>query len=301
MSPVVVGPANPDGVATVADLVDEVYTHLEPSSVGYLNRLTNAVDENDVTFVFDFATAAAIKPNAYLCVDIEVVYVWDYDAATRTATVQRGMTGSIAAAHEVGALVQIQPRVSRFDVVKQLRHDIRSWPPALFVAQTLELTQSSNVRGYNFDADNVYRILDVRSTDVGDSPRPVKGWRYEPDADTTDYPSGKAIIFLDGAPNRAIQVVYAAPFDLSSFAPSTTLDTIGLDPTMYEIPVLGAAARLVREAPRTDTRAQGQSRLAEEVPPMHAMNASKDLMRLRDNRIHQEIARLRESWPQRRA
>lgn len=298
---VLLDPPLVDPTLTVETLVGEVYTHLEPSSFGYLNRLAEPVENvAQDTFVFEFNVQAAIKPGAYLGVDLEVVYVWDYDQATKRATVQRAMLGSVAAAHDAGALVQIQPRVSRFDVVKQLRHDIRSWPAALYVVDVVDFEQSTLVRAYDFDVPAFTRILDVLSLDPSGTWHRAPGWRFEPSADTTDFPSGRAIVFPSASTGRQVRVIYARPFDTSSFGLSTTLASIGLTDSMLDIPVLGAAARLVREAPRTDTRAQGQSRLAEEVPPMHLMNTSKDLTRRRDDRIHQEIARLRELFPQRR-
>ena len=292
-----------DETGTVEDLINEVYTHLEPSSFGYLNRLATAiVDTTETEFVFEYDNRAAIKPGAYLCCGVEVVYVWAFDETTKTATVQRAMLGSVASTHSTGALVQIQPRVSRFDVLKQLRHDIRSWPPALFVADSVVIDGSVAARAYDLPATDMQRILEVRWTSSlsGSVTRNYRGWHIDTNADTDVFPSGTSITF-DTAPGTGIfQVVYARPFDTSSFNLYTQLSTIGLTESVREIPVLGAAARLVREAPRTDTRAQGQSRLAEEVPPMHLTNTAKDLMRRRDDRIHQEIARLRESWPQRR-
>lgn len=292
-----------DATVTVDTLVAEVYTHLEPSSFGYLNRLAEPVPTTDQTeFTFEFANQAAIKPGAYLCVDVEVVYVWDYDAVTGAATVQRGMLGSIPTDHDAGALVQVQPRVSKYDVVKQLRHDIRSLPPALFVVNTVEFSPEANVRGYELALANVTRILNVVETRYSAAPRTVSGWRYDSNADIDVYPSGKALIFPWAFDTSSVvAVTYASSFDTSSFNLDTPLAQIGLSETMFEIPVLGAAARLVREAPRTDTRAQGQSRLAEEVPPGHISNTQRNLFKLRDDRIHQEIARLRERFPQRRA
>lgn len=295
-------PSDPLDTTPVSSLIADVYTHLEPSSFGYLNRLTEDVDDDDTSIVFDFGNQAAVRPGAYLCVDIEVLYVWDYDDAAKTATVQRAMLGSVAAAHAAGALVQIQPRVSSFDVLKQLRYDVQSWPPSLYRTTTIEVSVGAASRGYELDAVDAYRVLSVTYTPTGGTaPLAVSGWRVDFDADVDIYPSGKAIIFPAAFGPATVDVTYAAPFITDEWALDTLLADLGLTPSMYEIPVLGAAARLIREAPRTDTRAQGQSRLAEEVPPMHRANASKDLMRRRDDRIHQEIARLREKYPQRRA
>jgi hypothetical protein len=301
---VVLAPSTIDATVTVENLVNRVYTHLEPSSFGYLNRLASDItDITSETLVVERDNqAAAIKAGAYICVDIEVMYVWDYDPTTKTVTVQRGMLGSVATTHDTGALIQVQPRVSKYDVLVQLRDDIRSWPPSLFVPTTAELTEGTTSRGYDLAGiGEVIRPLRVRVTDPSaTSPHDASGWRYVANADPSDYPSGKALVF-DNPATSAVQFVYAAPFDTLVFDLDTPLAQVGLTEHQYEIPVLGAAARLVREAPRTDTRAQGQSRLAEEVPPMHLTNTSKSLMKMRDDRIHQEIARLRETYPQRRA
>lgn len=287
---------------TVAALIEEVYRHLEPSSFGKLNRLTADIDNVQDTLVVDFATGEAIREHSQICVDVEVMYVWEYDKATRTVTVQRGMGGSVPSAHTAGALVQVQPRVAAFDVLTQLQNEVRSWPPALYRVGRATLTFTANSRAYNLaSTTGMYRVLEVRglSTASG-TPRTLGGWRVDFNADTSVYPTGKAIVF-SAAYSGTAEVIFAAPFVTTSWSPTMTLASVGLSDSMLDIPVLGAVARLLHEAPRTDTRVQGQSRDAEEVPPMHTANLRAQMRRERDDRIHQEMARLRELYPQRRA
>lgn len=301
MSPVVLSEPTVLSDVYVSSLVNETYRHLEATSFGILNRLTGYIGDDATELVVDFDTAKAIRPNAYLCIDAEVMYVWNYDEATRTATVQRAMLGSRAVAHTAGALIQIQPRVSTFDVLTQLAHEIRSWPPALYQIDTLEITRSSLARAYDLaGAYDAYRVLEGRHTSTAStSPRTVS-FHVDFNADITTYPSGKAIIFTDPMSTGITEVVFARPFTTDPFELDTPLSQIGITETMRDIPVLGAAARLLREAPRTDIQRQGQSRLAEEVPPGHTGSTRTALRREADNRIHQEIARLRERYPQRR-
>ncbi len=64
---------------------------------------------------------------------------------------------------------------------------------------------------------------------------------------------------------------------------------------------MGAAARLMlaREIPRSDTNAQAQSRLAEEVPVTAMLQAAQALDRKTKNRLADEARRLREYFPYR--
>lgn len=302
--PVVLPSPSPVSSAYVSSLVQEVYRHLDATSFGVINRLTdNIATVEETTFTFDFEAGKAIRPGAYLCVDLEVVYVWTYNEATRVATVQRAMQGSTAAPHAAGALVQVQPRVSQFDVLTQIVHDIDSWPPSLYQTATTTISGGVTTRAYDLPGTTgITRILEIRRSRTGTSPTLVRKWRLDLNADTTTFPSGRSIVFPNGwDTGDTIEIVYAKPFDTSAVTLTTSLATIGLTDSMKDIPVYGAAARLVREAPRTETQPQGQARLADEVPPGHLGNTSAALWKKRDDRIHQEIARLRELYPQRRA
>lgn len=287
---------------TLAALVEAVFTHLEPTSLGILNELAADVTADATTITVTRDTQAAIRAGAYLCVDIEVFYVWAFDEATKTATVKRGMLGSIPAAHNAGALVQIQARNTNFDVLKELRNEIRSWPPGLFRPQTATIGLGSLTRAYDLPMLTGYRVLKARytGTGTGASSRSA-AYELDTNADTAVYPSGNAIIFNNAHANGTVIVTYGAPFVTDPWLLATSLNDIGLTPTMLDIPVLGAASRLLREAPRTDTRAQGQSSTDARVPPGYTGSTRTALRREADTRIHQEIVRLRETYPQRRA
>lgn len=290
----------PTDDSTVAHLVEAVFTHLDSSSFGLLNKLSTDIDDAVETVSFVRANQAAITPGAHLCIDVEVMYVWDVDEVAKIATVERGMLGSARAEHDAGALIQIQPRVSNFDVFKELRNEINSWPVALFRDVVVPVSVGTSTRTYELAVAGAYRILRADYRAVNVSTRGVS-WRDNFKADTAIYPSGKTITFDTSFSAGNVDVVVATPFATTPWALTTTMTEIGLTASMLDIPVLGAASRLIREAPRTDTQAQGQSRLAEEVPPMHRANERTRMRREADTRIHTEIARLRDKYPQRRA
>lgn len=288
---------------TVAALVEATFTHLDATSFGILNRLAEDCAVNAETLTAFFGTQVALRPGTYICIDIEVMYVWEYNEATKVATLQRGMLGSIPAAHATGALIQIQPRVSNFDVLKELRNEIRGWPPALYQLATvpLEVNLLIGTRAYDLPAPNLARVLEVRRTGTWLNATATNIPGYHIDYNTDAYPSGRAIVFDAACSPGTVEVVYASPFTTDPWALTTQLSSVGLQDSMFDIPVLGAASRLLREAPRTDTRNQGQSAVDAKVPPGYTGSTRTSLRREADTRIHAEIARLREKYPQRKA
>jgi hypothetical protein len=112
---------------------------------------------------------------------------------------------------------------------------------------------------------------------------------------TTDFASGGALVIYEGGyPGQAIRVRYRAPFGSLTALDDDVLADTGLPATAHDLPPLGAAVRLVagREVKRNFTEAQGEPRRAEEVPPTATLQSSRELLRIRQQRIVAEQSRL---------
>jgi hypothetical protein len=129
------------------------------------------------------------------------------------------------------------------------------------------------------------------------------GWRAERNMDVADYPSGSAL-FLDTEGEIALdlRVTFMRPYEVSAFDDTVDLDVIGLAPTQVDIAVLGALWRLVitREIKRNFIEAQGDPRSAQEVPPGAIANSGRVTKALRDERLREEMNRIRAMYPFRR-
>ncbi|HSS10255.1 MAG TPA: hypothetical protein VLL25_10235, partial [Acidimicrobiales bacterium] len=233
----------------------------------------------------------------------ELVYVWSSSGAT--ATVQRGMLGSIPAAHTSGAIVYVNPRWSNFTIFAALNEDLASLSAptnGLYQMKTVDLTYSPAITGYDLTAvTDILSVYDVRTDTYG----PAKDWPrlarnvLARNQNTGDFPSGFALqLFEGGYPGKTMRVQYRAPF--APFAALTdNLTVTGLPATAADLPPLGALWRLVapREIKRSTTDSQPESRTATEVPPGTSRQTAAGLMSLRQLRIKEEAARLAQMYP----
>jgi hypothetical protein len=289
---------------TVGQMVEETQRHLQGMRQNELNRVNGALTDSATTVACDFDLNSLV-PDSFIAIDDEVLYVWTTNEGGRTAEVQRGMLGSTASAHADGALIETNPRFARFAIRRALRQELLALSPPLFAVQTEEVSFASGDRAENLpnaETATPLFLIDIRAEPVS----PATTWKIVKaeivgGMFTGDFLSGWALQLQDDYGAVTTRVRWARPFALDVFDDATAFSTIGLSDSMGDIPPLGAAARLLsaREAVRTDTRAQGESRLAEEVPPGHHVSAARALHQLRDRRVEEELRRLRSVYPMR--
>ena len=283
------------------DLVNETRAHLQSGTRPEYNALAEDLDavETDVDLTH---ALGGIQRGAVISVNLELMYVFSVTGST--ATVQRGYLGSTPAAHTTGALVEVNPSFSDFQILRAINQEIDSYSSprhGLFQMKTVNLTFTAAV-GYDLTAvTDLIDVYDVRYEGYGSFyswPR-VGRWVLARNQDTGDFASGYALFIEEGtAPGRAIRVQYKAKFaNLATLA--TDLSTTGMPATAYDIPPLGAAARLVaaREVPRSRIDAQPEPRRAAEVPPGTSRQAAGGLLALRNQRLAEEAARLIAHYP----
>lgn len=287
----------------VSSLVESTRRHLLGQHRPQMNRLDSAIStvgQSTVTFEFD---AEGITKGSIISIDDELMYVWSRDKGTLQAVVQRGVLGTTAATHAVGALVEVNPRFPTSVIRDELQREIRSWHPRLFAVVTKELTVEIAKRAVDLDSvpGDFFHVLDIlrQPRALSDSWVRVRG-RAAHNLNTADFPSGSAL-FLDDPVEAStrIRVTYARPFDLSAFDDNTDLVAdVLLEPAYFDIATYGAAWRLVstREIKRTDSDAQGEPRDAQEVPPGHILQTARQLKALRDERIAEEHRLLVHRW-----
>jgi hypothetical protein len=98
---------------------------------------------------------------------------------------------------------------------------------------------------------------------------------------------------------RTMHIRYKGEFVALPAVLATDVTTTGLASTAWDIPPIGAAARLLmgRESRRSSVDAAPESRQASEVPPGTARSAAQGLMALRNQRIKEEASRLKARHP----
>lgn len=296
-------------MTTTDSLITECEGHLLSGDRDEQNRLTSTIGAGDDTLTFDFPLAG-IQKGAYVCLDLEVMYVWSVNTTSRSATVQRAMLGSAAGSHSAGTVAYVNPLFSKWQMFKAINveiQDLSSADNGLFAERAFTLTTQSVQKVYSVPLANtdLSDVLEIRWQETGPEllwPRVRRGeYQVIRDLDNSTASDTGLSLRIESSftPGRNLIVRYAADFSTLASISDDVATTTGLSATMLDIPPLGAAARLmgVREAKRAFTERAVNSRRASEVPGGESARAAGVLLQLLNSRIKDEAARLRRRWP----
>jgi hypothetical protein len=254
--------------------------------------------------------SGAIQAGAILGVDLELLLVLS-TTVNGAITVQGGYLGSTPANHTSGALVYINPRFSYFDIQVAINDDLLDLSSPTnglgritFIDQTFNPTYQGYDLGSNFDPISSH-ILEVSyqiAPPVRTYPLIRRGdWRVLRQANQPSvFPSGNGlIIYKSGYPGLPVHIQFLAPFQPLVNLTDDLTSVAGLSPTMYDLPDLGAAIKLMqpREVKRNFYEAQPDPRKAQEIPPSAVMNSSAKLEAQRQMRIAVEADRITAAYP----
>lgn len=290
-------------MTTAADWITETEAHLNVRNKP-LDKLAVAVTDVDAaTITLTYNPGDAITEGAILGVDLELLYVWAFDTSTLVATVERGFAGSTRATHLINTLVYINPTYSKYDIFRALNQDLASLgSEGLFAMSTVDLTFSSATAAYDLTSvtnlESIYRV-DAKYPGLTRDWERVRRYQIARNQNTTDFPSGFALTLLEGgSPGYAVRVSYKSGFTALTSLSSTKVST-NLPASAYDIPPLGAAARLVspREVARNETGSQGDTRRSEEVPAGAVRASAAGLWAIRQQRVGIERAELARRYP----
>lgn len=271
-----------------------------------INTLAGPVTAGDATFTFN--ADIRFVENSRLSVGLEDVYVTGVATGGGSATVVRGVYGSVAASHSAGDQVLINPAWSNWDVAQAVNDeiaDLSSPVNGLFRVRSVEFDFQPQTSGYALtglsDFIDVWR---VRFNEPGpeDDWKPIHPsmWRIDNAADTTDFASGQQIVLkAGGSPGQKVRVSYRAAYDQLTSPSDDVTSVAGLHDQAHDILSIGAAIRLLSglEAQRALTTSQPDPRRAEEVPPRTAAAALVPLLEQRKERILAERERLAAQFP----
>jgi len=287
-------------VTTTADLIAETRRHLRSMSRDQMNKLAATINTTDATLSFTY-DLKGVTEGSYLAVGLEIVYVWSVDGPAKTAVVERAQLGSAAAAATTGTIVRVNPLFPDFSIFAALNEELRAYSSpgvGLYRVGIVDLTYDPARSGYDLTgATGLIDVIDVETVGYlpGDQAR-LRPWRLLRGQDTADFASGFALVLYSGGyPGKTMRVTYKATFAPLAGLGDDVATVAGLHVEAHDIPPLGAAARLVapREARRSESDAQPESRAAVEVPPGTSRNAAAGFLGLRQTRLAEEAARLR--------
>lgn len=188
-----------------------------------VSELTAPMSADDITFTCDASTVNHLS-RGLVEIDDELILVRSYDATSGVVSVMgqangRGAEGTMAAAHAVNSLVTSNPAFPRQAIKDAINDATKALYPSLVVFGTHD---------FAYNAAQVEYELPVAVKDVWYAvgrwvgpekvSAPLPNWRFNPQANTSDFPTGKSIQIMDGmTPGQTVRVVYAkAPSAMSS-------------------------------------------------------------------------------------
>jgi hypothetical protein len=290
-------------VTTAGTLVDRTVQNLLAGTVEERNKLASSLDASTTSVPIEYSLGS-LREQTVFQVDSELMYVWEVNTASKTLTVERGFGGTTAATHADGAIVTVNPKFPRWQVLQALNDelsDLSSPMNGLFQMKTLDISYNGSDRQVNLTGvTSMIDLYDVRWRYTSDDYPVVRNYRLMRDMPTADFASGYVLTLDEPVMSSTIRVIYKDAYgSLSSEA--TTLASTGASSSLADLLVLGAQIRLLasREVKRNFIESQGDTRRSDEVPA-GAMNASvTNLLRLRRDRIQAEAARLSRQYPTR--
>lgn len=290
-------------MSTFADVINDCYDFLY-SHGGVRDSwtsLSGAIAAGDTQLMV--ADANQIKAG-FMEIDDELLQISGGNASGLVTVFPwgRGTRGTVAASHANNAKVTVNPQIARTQIKRMIAESVTALYPTLFkigVDQTN--TWSPVVIGYPLPAETT-GVAEVSFQVIG----PYLAWqrvdrfRFVPEADTTAFPTGKAVeLYGPAFPGRVLKVVYRANF--GTFVNETdTLESIGLRSEWRDILRLDACARLVTslDAGRLQlTSIEAAGRAEGQVQPLQAVQVARALKLQYAERVANERRRLLIDYP----
>jgi len=289
-------------MTTTAVVIDRTLRQLLSGTVEPRNKLTTTLTSNDTSVVVDYPLEG-LRTGQVLEIDSELMYIWSTDVPTKTLTVQRAFNNTTAAAHTSGAVITVNPRFPRAQVLESINDelsDLSSPMHGLFQVKTLNIDYNGSDPMINLTSvTSIIDLLTVSVRYMTDDYPIARKVRLIRDMPTDDFASGFALRFDQAVFPGRLRVVYKAAYTATSTEATDINSTCGVQETVTDIVALGAQIRLMspREIKRNFTESQGDTRRADEVATGAIANSTANLIRLRRDRITAEAARLARAYP----
>lgn len=285
----------------VSELIQQTRRYLLTGAIEERNKLTDAIGPSDVNLTLTH-DVGSIDRGSKISIDLEDMYVWS--KSSQVIDVDRAQFGSSAASHAANATVHVNSKFTSHEIWAAMNDELVSLSsPAngLYTTTAFSLTYDPIIRGYSFPF-TVLDIIEIRYTIPGPTQEWIvsQSWEFLNNAGA-DFTTEAALFVHDGFPNQPLNIKAKVAFQqlpLSLVAETTLLS---IPDEILDIVSIGAAYRLTapREVRRNFDEVQGDTRRANEVPPGANIGASRELGRLRQERIREEAARLNIKHPAR--
>lgn len=289
-------------MSAASTIVDRTLRQILSGTVEERNKLSAAINATTTSVVLSY-DIGGLRAGIVFQIDSELFYIWEADAGNKTLTVERGWNGTTAATHATGAIVTVDPRFPRAQVLEAINaelDDLSSPMNGLFQVKTIDVDYNGTDTLLNLSS--VQSIVDIISVSVRytstDYPM-VRKYKLVRDLPNDDFTAGYGIKFEQPVRAGRLRIVYKAPFTNITNESQNIQNIAGLPASCEDILQIGAQIRLVspREIKRNFTESQGDTRRSDEVAAGSVSNSINNLLRMRRDRITAEAARLARGYP----
>ena len=284
-------------MTTMTDLVADTRRQVYGSLTEQLNIVAAPAAAGAGSIVLEM-DVTGVTPGKVLSCGLNVWWVKGADANSKTVYVIPGFDNSPKQAVAAGDIVHVHPRVTSWSIFTQLNREIQrlsspetglyrigTWTSPVDPAwQTYDIPSGALV----FNGLLRVRYLMPGTPDVWFD-MPESAYRVQ----QTD--AGARIRLLRAVPaGSTMQFVYRAPFAQATSLTDDVSTVCGLADTMFDIPPLAVAYRLLRttESQRNQISSQGDTRRPQEVQSMSNLQTSQLIERDYQRRVQEEFSRL---------
>jgi len=293
-------------MATLQSMIDETqglvrgYTRIMEQSTHIQEALLNAdwvdnVSGKGKVQVHDIGQMA----RGIVEIDDEMIFVDSIDPTTANIIIApygRGYSSTVRASHTANSRIVLNPVFPRYQIKDAINNTILSLRGSLYGIRTVNFPFVAAVSGYELPYDT-YRTFKAEWKIVGPSKiySRIKGWRYNPNADTDTFPSGKNIELYDViTPGRTVHVITSTELQELNNNSDDFEETSNLPLSCKDMIIFGAAARLLSavDISRLDNFTMEANTLDAKVAQNSAMRSSQYLYSLFEKRKAEEIQKL---------
>ena len=310
---------------TLGWMTDDVFRQMRGTSRDTYVTLAQSLDApaalTSETIYFSQSMSGVVS-GCLLVQQGETMYVQDTNTLTLSAQVLRGFDDTTPVTASAGQLVTVNPPFTRAIVQDRLKDEIRSWGPQVFQVMTALIPVVQMQRGYDLGTleGNIIKILRVTAPQPyyddaldalyqpGTTNTTLRdldfAFTYNPNANTTEFPSGKSITLTSSSTPAYVgdmNIIYAAAFNVDTSWTETTdmINTVGIDERDLDIAPLGAMARLLRTVSvrRAMLNVQGASRDDQDVTMPAILQAAQQFQLAAQSRLSDVQKRLKSDFP----
>lgn len=290
-------------MSTGSELINRSTRQLLSGVTEVKNKLSAGVTASGTSLAFTY-DLGPIREGQVIEVDSELMYVWSSESGSKTATVERGWNGTTAAVHATNAIVTVNPRFPRAQLLEALNYELQELSSpvhGLFkvVSFDIENYNGSDIMVNVPQISEAIDLLNVKVRYTSTDYKTIRKVKLLRDMPTDDFSSGFVLKFEEWVRSGRVRVTYKAPFTQLAVETDDLQSVAGLPESCEDIISLGIQIRLMapREMKRNFTESQGDTRRADEVPPGVVGNSISNLMRMRRDRITAEAAKLARQYP----